>query len=95
MKILQNMATSIAFPLTAMVITTVLWAVSMTGYELVPGHSVENWFAQGTFTASYALLAGFLVDTVRWLTAVAWRPARPGNIVLERNRRSADPCLVD
>lgn len=89
------MATSIAFPLAAVVITAVLWAVSLTGYELVPGHRVENWLAQGTFTASYALLGGFLVDTVRWLTAVAWRPARSRNIVLERNRRTADPCLAD
>ena len=100
MKILRNMATSIAFLLAALVITTFLWTVSLTGYELVPGHSVENWLAQGAFTALYALLAGFLVDTVRWLTAVAWRPARSRNIVLERNRlernrRTADPCLAD
>ena len=89
------MATSIAFLFTAVVITAVLWVVSLTGYELVPGHSVENWLAQGTFTVLYALLAGFLVDTVRWLTAVAWRPARSRKAVLERNGHRADACLAD
>ena len=95
MKILQNMATSIAFPVTAVAITAVLWAVSLTGYELVPGHSVGNWLAQGAFTGLYALLAGFLVDTVRWLAAIAWQPARSKAAVAERNRHRADHCLAD
>jgi len=95
MKILRIMATSIAFLLAAVVITAALWAVSAIGYELVPGHTVENWLAQGTFTALYALLAGFLVDSVRWLTAVAWRPATSKSTVRERNRHRVDPCLAD
>ena len=89
------MATSIAFLFTAVVITAVLWTVSLTGYELVPGHSVGNWLTQGTFTALYALLAGFLVDTVRWVTAVAWRTAGSKRTVREREGRTADPCLAD
>ena len=33
----------------------------------MPGHDVENWLAQGIFTALYALFAGVLVDALRWL----------------------------
>lgn len=77
MKILRNMTASIAFPITAAVICAALWALSATGHELVPGHDVENWLAQGAFTALYALFAGVLVDALRWLLGVAWRSADP------------------
>lgn len=77
MKTLRILTTSIAFLCTAVAISAVLWALAASGHELVPGHRVDNWLVQGTFTALYALLAGLLVDALRWISAVAWRSAEP------------------
>ena len=93
MKILLTMAVSIAFPIAAAAITMLLWAASAAGYEIVPGQQVDNWLMQVAFTALYALVAGVMVDTIRWLTATAWRSAAPR--YHRRNLRRADACLAD
>jgi hypothetical protein len=95
MKFLRTMATSIAFPLAALTITLLLWAASAFGYEVVPGQHVDNWLTQGGYTALYALFAGLMIDTVRWLTATAWRSAAPRYQRRTRNLRRADACLAD
>ena len=73
-SILQVFATSIAFFAAAVGITVIMWAMEAAGYELIPGQQVENWFSQGLFTVAYALLSGFLVDSIRWVTTAVWVP---------------------
>jgi ABC-type nickel/cobalt efflux system permease component RcnA len=87
----RTFATSIAFGCTAIAISVAMWALEASGRELIAGQQVEDWFKQGAFLLIYALLAGFLVDSIRWLTAVAWAPA-PDRA---RNRRATKVCLSD
>ena len=75
-NILKLFATAIAFTLCGVGISVFMWSVEATGHELIPGHQVQDWFTQATFIVVYASLAGFLVDAIRWLTAVAWVPVR-------------------
>lgn len=93
--ILRIFATSIAFVCTAVAISVFMWAVEATGHELIAGHQVEDWFRQGTFIVVYALLAGFLVDAIRWITAVAWVPTRDRVGRKTRKQHSSEICLSD
>ena len=93
--ILRLFATSLAFVGAAIAISVFMWAVEATGHELVPGHQVEDWFKQGSFIVMYALLAGLLVDTIRWLTAVAWVPTRERLGQASRKRHSTEICVSD
>ena len=89
--LLRTFATSIAFGFTAVGISIFMWALEATGRELVPGRQVEDWFLQGAFIVVYALLAGFMVDSIRWLTSVAWVPAPDRT----RNRQGTEVCISD
>ena len=89
--LLRTFATSIAFGCAAVAISIVMWALEATGRELTAGQPVEDWFTQAAFLVIYALLAGFLIDSIRWLTAVAWAPATERT----RNRRATKVCLSD
>jgi len=98
MKILRFLATSIAFSLMAAAITLVMWALSVAGYELVPGHQVQNWLAQGIMTVAYGSLAGLLVDAARMLAAImalAWQPIHGRDSRTWREKNGADACLAD
>jgi predicted membrane channel-forming protein YqfA (hemolysin III family) len=95
MTIVRNLAMSIAFPLAAATITLMLWAASAIGYHILPGHQVDSWLAQVAYTAVFALLAGVMVDTVRWLTDTAWRSAAPRAGRRSRGLRRGDACLAD
>lgn len=89
------MATSIAFLFASVAIWLTFWALSAAGYELVPGQRVDDWLAQGAFTVAYALLAGFLVDTIRWLTSVAWQPRHTRAGQRLRRQHAADNRLAE
>lgn len=76
LKTLSFVAASTAFALGAVAITFVMWALSMAGYQLVPGQLAQDWLTQGVSTVAYAWLAGLLVDAARLLSTlmvVAWR----------------------
>ena len=94
-NILKIFATAIAFTFCGVGISVFMWAIEASGHELIPGHQVEDWFAQGTFIVIYASLAGFLVDAIRWLTAVAWVPVRRQAGQAARKRQGTEVCLSD
>ena len=73
--LLRTFATSIAFSFSAVGISLFMWALEATGRELVPGQQVESWLQQGMWIVVYALLVGFMIDSLRWITKVAWVPA--------------------
>ena len=87
-SILQVFATTIAFFAAAVGISVVMWAMEAAGYELIPGQQVENWVTQGAFTVAYALLSGFLVDSIRWVTTAVWVP-RHRRIVGHKVRKAS------
>ena len=94
--ILKTFAITIAFACSAIAISLFMWTLDAAGYEVVAGQQVDDWFKQGVFTLAYALLAGFLVDSIRWLTAVAWVPARRRVIGHKlRKRHASQVCLSD
>ena len=89
--LLRTFATSLAFGCTAVVISLVMWALDAAGQEVIAGQQVDDWFQQGAFLVIYALLVGFLVDSIRWFTTIAWAPATDR----ARNRRGSEVCLSD
>jgi len=94
MNILRSTATSIAFVLGAVAITTSLWALAAFGYEIIPGQQVDSWFMQGTATVLYALLTGFLVDAMRLTNDLAARLVASRRSRRSRNRYRAGACLA-
>ena len=93
--ILKTGAITIAFTGAGVGISVILWALEATGNEVIPGHHVENWIRQGAFTVIYSLLAGFLVDAIRWLTGVAWLSVREHVAQGADKRRGSKVCLSD
>lgn len=95
MKILRLISISAAFGVTAVAITLVMWVLTVTGHELIPGHPVQDWLKQGMATVAYAISAGLLVDAARWFTVLVWRLVYSASARSWQEQHGAGTCFAE
>ena len=75
---------TIAFFIGGTAVSFVLYTVVRFGFLAELARDVDNWFALGLATASFAALSGLIVDSMRLLASLLWRGKLPYRLKLKK-----------
>ncbi len=78
------LSVTIAFFLGGVVVTFVIYTLVRFGFLAELAHGVDDWFALGLATASFAALSGLIVDAMRLLASLLWRGKPPYRLKLRK-----------
>ena len=85
---MKFLGVTIAFAAGGAAMVGIAWLATALGFGVLPGDVQVNWLQLAGQVVSFSVISGLVVDLVRFVGAISWRPKPVYRFGMDKFRKS-------